>query len=228
MLSRWLGGESDKWRKVTGIYPYKIFDPGDHGNAYTPKDYVFQPKTSKNGAIKEVCEYAQMLFDVKWRELGGEIVPHAYLVHEDDIDDAYWGLDLPDLVVFSHPDPYIKDVITATEKVDEKYNRITVRSSAPDGTQYAFTKETDDLISGDELPVEYLESVSDLPQDADHGAWVEERANLLFEYYSVHAYTYTMTLIDRTDLELYQRLIFIGFDVIPSTTMRITALLTPM
>jgi hypothetical protein len=225
MILEWLGGEGGGWRQVTGIYPHKIFDPTDHGNAYTPKDYTFQPKTNKFGAIKEVCEYAKMIFLVKWVEIDGALTPCAYLVHEDDVDDSYWGLDLPDMAVFEYPSPYVKDEIQASEKTDEKYNRIIVRSSAPDGTQYVSTKETAALTAGEELPVEHLETRSDLPQDADHGTWCVTRAEALFDYYSATSYTYDVTLLDRTDLRLYQRVKFNGFYAIPSdTVMRIIAI----
>jgi hypothetical protein len=231
LLRYWLGEESNqvgshsRWEKVSGVMPYRIDDPTTWGHPYTPKDWVFQPRTSKMQAIQEVCEYSGMVFLVKWRKIDGRIVPCAYFVHQDDIDDPGHGLDLPSMTTFTAPDPCIADEIRATLRSDEKYNRIIVRSSSPSGAWFEAIRETPALQTGDELPIEYLEERSDLPEDADHAGWCASRADELYAYYTAYAYTYTMTLIDRTDLELYQRCRFYGFGSIPDgETMRIVSI----
>jgi len=153
------------------------------------------------------------------------MTPCAYLVHQDDIDHATHGLDLPPMVTFTHPDPRIANGVRATLQSDEKYNRIEVRSASPSGAWFHAVRETAALQAGEELPIEYLEERSDLPIDADHGGWCTARADELYAYYTAYSYTYTLTLIDRTDLELYQRCRFYGFGVIPDgDVMRIVAI----
>lgn len=231
LIKYWLGeeatwaGSPSRWEQVTGIMPYRIHNPSTYDHPYTPKDWNFQPKTTKAQAIQEVCEYSGMVFLVKWRSVNGAMTPCAYLVHQDDIDHATHGLDLPAMVTFTHPDPRIANGVRATLQSDEKYNRIEVRSASPSGAWFHAVRETAALQAGEELPIEYLEERSDLPIDADHGGWCAARADELYAYYTAYAYTYTLTLIDRTDLELYQRCRFYGFGVIPDgDVMRIVAI----
>lgn len=231
LIKYWLGeeatwaGSPSRWEQVTGIMPYRIHNPSTYDHPYTPKDWNFQPKTTKAQAIQEVCEYSGMVFLVKWRSVNGAMTPCAYLVHQDDIDHATHGLDLPPMVTFTHPDPRIANGVRATLQSDEKYNRIEVRSASPSGAWFHAVRETAALRAGDELPIEYLEERSDLPIDADHGGWCNARADELYAYYTAYSYTYTLTLIGRTDLELYQRCRFYGFGVIPDRdAMRIVAI----
>lgn len=231
LIKYWLGEETTRggspsyWERVSGIMPYRIHDPISYGHSYTPKDWNFQPMTTKIQAIQEVCEYSGMVFLIKWRVINGAMTPCAYLVHQDDIDHATHGLDLPPMVTFTDPDPCIANGIRATLQSDEKYNRIEVRSASPSGAWFHAVRETVALQRGEELPIEYLEERSDLPIDADHGGWCSARADELYAYYTAYSYTYTLTLIDRTDLELYQRCRFYGFGVIPDgDVMRIVAI----
>lgn len=231
LIKYWLGeeatwaGSQSRWEQVTGIMPYRIHNPSTYGHPYTPKDWNFPPMTTKAQAIQEVCEYSGMVFLVKWRKIYGVWRPCAYLVHQDDIDHATHGLDLPPMVAFTHPDPHVMDGVRVTMRSDEKYNRIEVRSASPSGAWFHAVRETPALRAGEELPIEYLEERSDLPIDADHGGWCNARADELYAYYTRYAYTYTLTLINRVDLELYQRCRFYGFDSIPSgEMMRIVAI----
>lgn len=223
IITNWLGGSD--WRTVSGIKPYRIWDPGIRGRVFVDKDWSFNPDSSKLDAIGELCEYYGMVFMVKWHEISGELTPCGYLVHEEDLDDSSFGLDLPSTVTFTSPDPYVMDGISIEQSSDEKYNRVIVRSSAPDGSQYASIRETPALTAKDELPIEYQESRADLPQSADHGAWCVERADALYDYYTKYIYSYSLTLLNRVDLELYQKIILNGFSPIPDhTEMRIIAI----
>jgi len=231
LIKYWLGeetiqaGSPSYWERVSGIMPYRIHNPSTYGHPYTPKDWNFQPKATKVQAIQEVCEYSGMVFLVKWHAINGAMTPCAYLVHQDDIDHPYHGLDLPPMVTFTAPDPGIKNGVRVTLQSDEKYNRIEVRSASPSGAWFHAVRETPALQAGEELPIEYLEERSDLPIDADHGGWCSARADELYAYYTAYSYTYTLTLIDRTDLELYQRCQFYGFDAIPDgDVMRIVSI----
>jgi hypothetical protein len=233
LLHYFLGEESvnvysrSRWEQITGVMPYRLENPPSYYEwPYSSRiDWVFQPKTTKAQAIQEICEKSGLVFLVKWRKIHGAWTPCAYLVPEEDIDHPTRGLDLPDPVTFTHPDPHVMDGVRVTMRSDEKYNRIEVRSASPSGAWFHAVRETPALQSGDELPIEYLEERSDLPIDADHGGWCNARANELYAYYTKYAYTYTLTLINRVDLELYQRCRFYGFDSIPSgEMMRIVAI----
>jgi hypothetical protein len=233
LLRYWLGeetttaGSRSRWEQVTGIYPYRLSNPHSYYEWPYDKriDWNFMPKTTKAQAIQEVCEKSGLVFLVKWRKINGVWRPCAYLVPEEDIDHYSWGLDLPGPVTFTHPDPHVIDGVRVTMRSDEKYNRIVVRSAAPSGAWFEAIRETPGLRYGDELPTEYLEERGDLPDEADHGGWCNARADELYAYYTKYAYTYTLTLINRVDLELYQRCRFYGFDAIPSgEMMRIIAI----
>jgi hypothetical protein len=231
LLKYWLGEETNqvgsrsRWEQVSGVMPYRIHDPTTYGHPYTPKDWVFAPKTSKMQAIQKVCEYSGMVFLVKWREINGVLTPCGYLVHEDDIDDPDHGLDLPAMMTLTWPDPCVADEARRTLRSDERYNRIIVRSASPSGAWFEAIRETPALQAGDELPIEYLEERSDLPEDADHAAWCAAKADELYAYYTTYAYTYQISLVNRTDLELYQRCVFYGFGTIPDgAVMRIISI----
>jgi len=223
-------GSQSQWQRVTGIYPYRIVDPATievDGYTYTPKDFSFEARSTKARIIQALCEYCGFVFLVKWKDLGSGLVPCAYFVHEDEIDDASSGLDLPYPVTFVSPHPGLMQPVRIEERAEERYNRITVRSSSASGQWYSYTYETKALENGDELPLEYVEERSDLGSlDL-----VIARAAELFDYYSATTYTYTVTVIDQTDLELYQIVRFSGYSLIPSgTDMRIISIshaLTP-
>jgi len=227
LIKYWLGEEAldvedvSNWEQVSGIKPYRIHNPTTYGHDYTAKDFMFPAKSSKVKAIQELCEYAKMVFLVRWKTINDIMIPCAYFVHEDDIDDGDHGLDLPAMVTITAPDDYVIDQIQIFQNSDERYNRIIVRSSTPLGAWLEYIKQTQALDLGDELPMEYLEERSDLGTIE----LVTARAEDLYSYYTEYTYTYTLSLIDRVDLELYQRCRFSGYGHIPDLEiMRIVAI----
>jgi hypothetical protein len=227
LLKYWLGEETTKagsqsrWEQVTGVMPYRLENPSSYyAWPYSSRiDWTFQPKTTKLQAIQEICEKSGVVFLIKWKRIDGSLTPCAYLVPEEDIDHPTRGLDLPDPVTFTHPDPCVVDRIRVAARSDEKYNRIEVRSASPSGAWFHAIRETPALQAGEELPIEYLEERADLPEDADHRRICQARANELYDYYTQDAYTYTLTLLNRVDLELYQRCQFYGYGPIPDGEM---------
>lgn len=227
LIKYWLGletltpGSPSKWETTTGIRPYRIHNPTTYGHAYTPMNFVFQPTSTKASAIRDVSEASRMVFLVKNNMIDDVLVPCAYFVHEDDIDDPDHGLDLPPIVDITDPDDYLADTVKVSEKSDEKYNRIIVRSSTPAGGWLEHIKQTPDAELGESIPIEYLEERSDFGTIDE----VIARAEDLYDYYTKYAFNYTLTLIDRTDLELYQRCRFYGYDYIPEgEAMRIISI----
>jgi len=227
LIKYWLGHETlspdshSKWETVTGIRPYRIHNPTTYGHEYTARDFVFRPTTTKASAIGTLCEDNRMVFLVKDVLINDAIVPCAYFVHEDDIDDLYHGLDLPPIADITSPDKYLADAVKVTEKSDEKYNRIIVRSSTPNGGWLEHIEQTPGVNNGEELAIEYLEERSDLGTIVE----VTNRAEDLYDYYTKYSFNYTLTLINRTDLELYQRCRFYGYSYIPEgVVMRIISI----
>ena len=208
-----LGG--DDWEETTGIMPYKINQVAEWGDTLNSRVFDFTVGMTKKEAIAKICNYCRYIFMVKWLVVEGVATPAGYFVSEDDIDTE---LDLPDPVTFTYPDPYLAESIKPVIKGDERYNRVTVIGRNNAGGVFSLTVESDAVKAGDELAVEYIEN---------SGSWttqdqVDARAQELFDYYSVTAYTYTATADDRMDLELLQKIKIVGYTGVSENWMRIT------
>lgn len=208
-----LGG--DNWEETTGIMPYKINQVAGWGTTLNSRVFDFTVGMTKKEAIAKICNYCRYVFMVKWVVVEGVATPAAYFISEDDIDTE---LDLPDPVTFTYPDPFLADSIKPVIKGDERYNRVTVIGRNNSGGVFSCTIESDAVKAGDELAVEYIEN---------SGSWttqdqVDARAQELFDYYSVTAYTYTATADDRMDLELLQKIKIVGYTGVSENWMRIT------
>jgi hypothetical protein len=167
-----------------------------------------------------MCEDLGFIFLVKWVNLGDGEIPCAYFVHESAVDDPSSGLDLPSVVTFVNPHPGLVPPLRSRERSEERYNRVTVRSSAINGTWNSYTMETKALTNGDELPLEYVEERSDLGSlDL-----VIARCAELYDYYAQTAYVYTAQIENQTDLELYQMVRFSGYSQVSTDDMRIVAI----
>jgi len=208
-----LGG--DNWEETTGIMPYKINQVAGWGTTLNSRVFDFTVGMTKKEAIAKICNYCRYVFIVKWIVVEGVATPAAYFISEDAIDTE---LDLPDPVTFTYPDPYLADSIKPVIKGDERYNRVTVIGRNNSGGVFSKTVESDSVKAGDELAVEYIEN---------SGSWttqdqVDARAQELFDYYSVTAYTYTATADERMDLELLQKIKITGYTGVSENWMRIT------
>jgi len=211
-----LGG--DDWLTETGIEPYSIQPVAEWGTTLNTRVFDFDRSTSRLQAIQKICDYCRYIFIVKWRNIGGVMTPCAYFCGEDQID-TY--LDLPSPVTFTKPDPYVVEPITWDVKGDERYNRVTVFGRDPtSGTTISYTAETTDVTNGDEIPVEFVESSGAFTTAAQ----VQARAQELLTYFSTTQKTYTVTLNQRVDLELIQKVTFSGWSEIPATPMRIISI----
>jgi len=194
----------------TGIDAYNIKTVTEWDVTLNSRVFDFDVSASKWKAIEKICNYCRYLFIVK----PGVSDSRAYFISEDDIETE---LDLPSPVTFTWPDQYFEDKIKIETKGDEQYNRVTVMGRDNSGAVFSKTVEHADVTNGDEYPVEHIEN---------SGAWttqaqVDERAQEIYDYYVAGVVTQTATLIDRMDLELYQKIYFSGFDGIAETAMRI-------
>jgi hypothetical protein len=217
VLTGILGGND--WMNSTGIKPYRINSVTEWGDTLATKVFDFSRSTMMQQAIERICDYTRYVFWVKWKLIGIFLYPVAYFCHEDDIDDADLGLELPDPVTFAAGNGYVlDDAITIQNKNEEKYNRVIVIGRNNAGDVYFGTAETADVTNGDELPVVYIENSGSWTTQAQ----VDARATELLTFYSEPSKTYRCKLADRVDLELLQKVKFTGYTGIPEDWMRIT------
>jgi len=212
-----LGG--DNWEATTGIEPYNINTVAEWGTTLNTRVFDFDAKTTKATAIQQICDYCRYMFVVKWRLIAGSYYrPAGYFISENDIDT---DLDLPAAVTITSPDSYLKGKISIVSKVTERYNKITVTGRDPAGTVFTKTESSPGLLNGDELPVEFPEN---------SGAWttqtqVDARALELYNFYINPSTVWTATFQDRVDLDLLQKIKFIGYTTrgVTEDWMRITS-----
>lgn len=203
------------WRTETGINPYKI---GTADYTIAPqKDWQFRFGASKLDNIKEISEYHHMVFYTHWRVGQNFIEPAAYFSREDHID---WWMDLPPLATFNNPSEDLIGQIAIEEYSEERYNYVEVFSPSPTGTGAWFhgLKQSPEVEAGTEIPIQYIETRPDFGGDPQ---LCQARAEELYAYYSQPTYIYTMKLINRVDLRLYQQVQFWGFTGVSQLPMRI-------
>jgi hypothetical protein len=215
-----LGGDPSTityWEQVTGIHPYRILNPTDNGHDYTPKEFVFTSAYSKQDAIGEVANYANMVFLVRNSGIvSPDGRPIAFFVHVDDVDDLVYGLALPPMRTFTWPDPYVVDIKRVVNS-GESVNRVIVRGIDTSGVLHEYIKEDSRVTSGELRPVELVEESADYATDE----LAEARANELYSYYRSPSISLEATLIKRVDLQLYQLVKFVDFPGISSDPARI-------
>lgn len=208
-----LGG--DDWLTEIGIEPYSIQTVAEWGTTLNTRVFDFTRTTSRWQAIQKICNYCRYVFVVKFRTVSGIVIPSAYFCHEDDID-TY--LDLPAPVTITKPTPFVDGAIKWNVKGEERYNQVTVYGRDPTtGLSVYYTASTAGVLNGDETPIEYVESSGAFTTLTQ----VTARAIELLAYFQVPAITYTVKLVDRVDIELYQQIKFSGWAEIPAEWMRV-------
>lgn len=210
-----LGG--DDWEKTTGIEPYRINDVPDWDTIKT--EFTFLEKSLRWSALVEVADYCDFVFIIKWREVAGTWRPCAYFVHEDDVDSSTAGIDIPTAVTITAPNAYlINDVMVKDEPVF-RYNKILCIGFNQEDDEYFYsTAQTFAVANGDEIAREYTYTDPKL----DTQDKTENKAQELLDFFQDSAITYVAKFKNRMDLELYQKIRFIGYRKIPAAEMRIT------
>ena len=184
------------------------------------KAFVWDPERTKYDAINEICEYCDFLFIVKPRENPEGPVPisSGYFIPASEIDTE---LDLPAMVTITKDttDTELISIPRADNKYAERINRVIVRGTDPmTGNWYISTKESAEVTAQAERPIEfYLED----PDLVTQGL-TDAKADSLFGFFSSAPDTYNAKFQLRFDLQLYQKIKFVGFDKIPEEEMRIT------
>jgi hypothetical protein len=216
-----LGGTS--WQSITGIEPYRLASTsGIYGTTLKLAiDWIFREKQTKIQAIEEVAKYLGFIFVVKHRVSGSQVIPAAYFIQEDEIDNIFTGLDLPAPVTITNPDPYLITPVTLDQDGEEKYNRVTVRCQSFSGKWYSKTLQSSGVDAGQELPIEYYEINPDIALQKECDA----RCADLWAYYNSQVLKWTATFLKRSDFRLLQQLVFSGYGVqIPNGTYRIVSI----
>lgn len=146
------------------------------------------------------------------------ITPALYFCDEADIDDGDVGLDLPPTAVVWEDDATLAGPVTYAESFGTVANAVVLyyrTPSAPD-TIVGVTKW--DLTTSLEGWVDRVVEVK-APITTETA---EALAQALLDFYTLDWGTVTATFIGRTDLQLCQRLQFVGHTGIPADTFRIT------
>lgn len=211
-----LGGED--WETVTGINPYQLIEVEDW--ATITKTFIWDRKTTKHQAIQEICEYIGYIFLIKWKLISGFYYPIAYFVPKDDID-TYLDLPSPITITSGVSDQHVIEGISIENTQVESVNRVIVKGiDAATGTYYSSTKESLSVTDKEEIPIEIYYESADLNTQEKADDKAEEIYNLLQEFPK----TYDVQLINRTDLELYQKIKFVGYSQIDEVYYRIISI----
>lgn len=210
-----LGGTA--WATLTGIEPHRINNVA--GWDSIKKSFEFGDKCTRWQAIKEICEYCQFVFVIKWRDVAGSWRPCAYFVHEDDIDSSTAGLDLPEPVTITAPDACMLSGVSVKDSPEHKYNRVLATGYDQTTETYFYaTAETEEVTTGTAIAIEYVYADAGLhTQDA-----TDVKAQELLDFFQASSKVYTASFNKRMDFELYQKIDFVGYNKIATGDMRIT------
>jgi len=133
--------------------------------------------------------------------------------------DSEWDLRAMVTITKGTTDTELISIPTADNKYAEKINRVIVRGTdTMTGNWYISTKESAEVTAQTERPIEFYLEDSDLSTQG----LTDAIADSLFGFFSSGPDTYKAKFEFRYDLQLYQKIKFIGFAKIPEEEMRIT------
>ena len=184
------------------------------------KVFEWDADTTKEEAIREISQYCEFAFVVKPRENPEGPIPisSGYFVSADDVDTE---LDLPAMVTITKDvnDDELISIPMADNKYADKINRVIVRGTDPlTANWYISVKESQEVTDKEERPIEFYYESTDLFSQGLTNA----KAENLFNFYNHTPDVYKAVFEQRFDLQLYQKIKFVGFDKIPEEEMRIT------
>ena len=207
-------GESASWPswisvllapEETGVYAKTLID-----TAKEAKQFVFNPKTTRLEAIKEIAAYADCMIHTKLisREIDGITVtrPEFYLVPPENIDLSANGFDLPAPITLIYPDLSLVDEPKIVSEPEEKYNKVTVHGILSEtGETVVASAFSAEVYSGEQKAREYLIEDNSI---SEKGSTAEREAVKWLLYFLSPRAKVSMQFVDRFDLELYQRIRF--------------------
>lgn len=217
------------WENMTGCNPYRLNSTVTPAGAWTAKPlapWFFKSAETKQQAIDEICAYHNFIFLVKTVYVDSAYTPCAYFVHQDDIDNATYGLDLPAELYLDATDPsdniFLVGGVTMDIVGEGRVNKVTIRCQDISGNWYqnervSGTTESSGVYNETEIATEYFKEDPNLVSQDD----CDTAAALLYTYLSQRAVTYRATFRQRTDMELLQLINFSNYTEIPDGEYRI-------
>ena len=189
----------------SGVYPKTLIDTNKE-----PKQFVFDPKTKKLEAIKELAKYAGCLYQTRLitREIDGTpiIRPEFYFVPPERIDEPVNGFDLPAPLELNVDDCKLASDPQVTNESEEKYNSVLVYGVLSENGEsvvaQAFSYE---VYTGEQKPKVYIIEDNAI---TEKGSTAEREAIKWLLYFLSKRVKVTMSFVDRFDFELYQRIRF--------------------
>ena len=215
-----LGGAN--WMRVTGIEPYRIVASGAYWDTELcpAVPFMFGSKESINDAMDRLAKYMKYIKLIKPRDIGyGNYRPAFYWVPLSQIDDAYNGLDLPAAAPITGPnDPFLAAPFELEQNGDNQVDRIKLMCQDPYGNWLVSAKGTNYANAG-EGPIR---TFYDEPQDICTQTDLDALCSDLYDLLTPRGMVWHATLIERSDLEIYQLLTISGYgSKIPDGTYRI-------
>lgn len=215
MLLGDLGATATNWEFVSGIKPYRleatstIWGPG---LTVIDADEVFEEMTTKIQAIDRWCKILKFIFLVKTPPVG-YTDPRAYFISEANIDDPDAGLDLPDPVTITNPDPYLLPPVRRVYDGLEQCNTVKVKCYGYDTVLtkwrwYYATLQTSAVTSDGEPERVYQEIFE---QGASQDECTQRCADL-YAYKTLQIQTWYASFVQRVDFEYLQILTFSGYN----------------
>jgi hypothetical protein len=171
---------------------------------------TIDPKTTRLEAIKKIADYCNYIFFTKWINTGTLQAPSwktgVYFLHPADIDLEVGGLDLPEPVTLTYPDPSLIDLPTLSPDLENNYNTVTLYGTgSANGLFGVCTVCTPEVVSGAELMREYVIEDNLVNEKCSTD---EIEAVKWLNYFTSRQATIKVKFVNRFDLQLYQRLRF--------------------
>ena len=215
-----LGG--DNWMRVTGIEPYQIASTAAYWDTEDcpAVPFMFSSLETKMAAIQRLAKYMGLIFFVKPRNVGTVAAPvyrpSAYFIKESDIDAL---LDLPAATTITGPtDSYLAAPVELNQDGELQVDRVVVRCQDLYGNWLTAIRTNSRVDSGEGPFREFSDEPLDICTQTDLDAYATD----MYTLYSARTCTWSATLVDRSDLELYQLLTISGFGKeIPDGSYRI-------
>ena len=211
-----LGGANST--RVTGIEPYCL----ESSSGYWDTDacpaipFMFGSLEKKRDALKRLAAYMDYLWHVKPRSPStGNYVQSGYFIKQTSIDSL---LNLPAMATITGPDAFAGP-ITLDQDGELQVDVVKVRCQDLKGNWLEEIRANSYYDAGEGPYREFADEPKDICTQADLAAYATDMYNL----YSARTLSWSGTLLERSDLQLYQLLNISGMGIeVPAGTYRIT------
>jgi len=209
------------WQIETGIHPYQINSVVGYGTTIPKKMFTINEDTTIWQTLQEIADHCNYALVIKWRDFGsiGYLPVLFFIPWQDIIDETYGPEFPPEAQEITFPDYYVTSLGIQKHAL-EKVNEVRVWGMEVDPSTDKWvtaTVQTPARAAYDELAIQYNVKRPDLLTVVECAAVAAELLAILKD----PPVTYKLSLQKRVDLELYQRVKFNGFDIIPPSWMRI-------